>query len=358
MNQQHKIDKGGYMEEALRAYFISLGYFVVRGIKFKYQGFDVTDVDLWLYMRPSTITRERINVDIKNKKTPQAIERIFWTKGLQQVLGLENCIVATTDSRSAVIEFGHKNDVIVLDGNFFSRLNRYKDNQDRFSEEEFYVLFDRQTNGSVKSEWRKRLELCKSALLSQLDYSGCNFWLREAKYFIHEAIIDNDKSEAACRYMYLIASFFLIGLDYIFKDLSFFDSETRSKNLRDGFQHGALGRVGTEQIVMMSTKIIESYLPNGRNLASALKRNVEDEYNLIQSDILKEFFNKTEIIKNLFIYACKLEELAYARIFIPPHSIDLDIQSILGVVLDFSDIERKKFFDVFKSTDSEFDRYS
>ena len=115
--------KGPHMEEVLRSYFLDLGYFVVRGPQFRYQGFDITDVDLWLYMRPSPLTRERIIVDAKQRRTPQAIERIFWAKGLQLALGLEGCIVATTDKRAAVREFGRQNGVSVLDGTFFARLS-------------------------------------------------------------------------------------------------------------------------------------------------------------------------------------------------------------------------------------------
>ena len=114
--------KGSIAEEALRQYFLSLGFFVVRSIPFKYKSFDITDIDLLLYSRKNTISRERINVDIKCKKTPQAIERIFWTKGLQEVLGLDNCIVATTDKRPATREFGSLHNVLVLDGNFLTIL--------------------------------------------------------------------------------------------------------------------------------------------------------------------------------------------------------------------------------------------
>jgi len=89
MNQTLK--KGEATEEILREYFLKLGYFVVRSIPYKYNQFDVTDVDIWLYSRPSPLTRERTNVDVKRKKTPQALERIFWAKGLQQVLSLERC---------------------------------------------------------------------------------------------------------------------------------------------------------------------------------------------------------------------------------------------------------------------------
>lgn len=42
-------NKGQKMEEILRIYFLKSGYYVSRGIPFKYRNFDVTDIDLWLY---------------------------------------------------------------------------------------------------------------------------------------------------------------------------------------------------------------------------------------------------------------------------------------------------------------------
>ncbi|WP_206206140.1 hypothetical protein, partial [Pseudomonas viridiflava] len=72
MSQQ--LLKGPAAEEAIRNYFLSIGYFVVRGCAFKYNQFDVTDIDLFLYGKSSAFSRERLNADIKNKKTPQALE--------------------------------------------------------------------------------------------------------------------------------------------------------------------------------------------------------------------------------------------------------------------------------------------
>ncbi len=92
-----KVNKGEVMEELLRDYFMQAGYYVVRGVPFVYEGFDITDIDLWLYSRTSSISREITIVDIKNKKTPQAIERIFWTKGLAEAVGAGNAIVASTE---------------------------------------------------------------------------------------------------------------------------------------------------------------------------------------------------------------------------------------------------------------------
>ena len=102
--------KGAQAEETMRQRFRQMGYFAVRGIPYSFREFHVTDIDLWLY-GPTAAFRERINVDIKNKKTPQAIERIFWALGVTQALRLDRCIVVTTENNPAVLEFGRRRGV-------------------------------------------------------------------------------------------------------------------------------------------------------------------------------------------------------------------------------------------------------
>ena len=127
--------KGARAEEAIRSVFRKEGYYVVRGIPYVFQGRDVTDIDLWLYGRTGAF-RERINVDIKNKKTPQAIERFFWALGVMQVLRLDRCIVVTTERNPAVVEFGRRSNVAVIDGQYLQS-PQVEPDTDRLSEEEF-----------------------------------------------------------------------------------------------------------------------------------------------------------------------------------------------------------------------------
>lgn len=47
METQQTLFKGELMEELLRYYFLEMGYFVARGVKFQYQNMDVTDIDLF-----------------------------------------------------------------------------------------------------------------------------------------------------------------------------------------------------------------------------------------------------------------------------------------------------------------------
>ncbi|HDZ2802902.1 TPA: hypothetical protein RSS92_005430, partial [Klebsiella pneumoniae] len=153
-----KINKGEVMEELLRDYFMQAGYYVVRGVPFVYEGFDITDIDLWLYSRTSSISREITIVDIKNKKTPQAIERIFWTKGLAEAVGANNAIVASTEKRSEVKDFGRKLNITVLDGNFLSKLQKSQTRLElRISDEELFYLFDSYGLGKLDGDWKQRI---------------------------------------------------------------------------------------------------------------------------------------------------------------------------------------------------------
>lgn len=60
--------KGLALEEVLKNYFSRAGYVAVRGVPYRVDGEEVTDIDLWLYERPGAATRRRIIVDVKNKK--------------------------------------------------------------------------------------------------------------------------------------------------------------------------------------------------------------------------------------------------------------------------------------------------
>jgi hypothetical protein len=341
-------DKGGNAEELLRAYFHALGYYVARGVKFTYKGNSVSDIDLWLYLKSSSLNRERAIVDIKNKKVPQAMERILWTRGLLGMLNLDTCIVATTDKRPVVREFGKIHNVNVLDGNFFSKLKEvHMLASTRYTEEEFINEIKRDDSTIFKGDWCKILEDSKSRLLFELDYSGCNLWLNDIKYFLEQAQIDPARREFACRLGYLIFSHFLIGLDFAMKDLAFLDDEARGKVILEGFKHGSSGRDGIKNVLHSTYTLIERFLPNGRDLSSQLKRSLHETMDQVPVEILKEYFSKSNVIKALFSNARKFEELAYKREFTNPNHLETELAAIVSIVLDFSEINRKGFFEKF-----------
>ena len=90
--------KGADLEEFVRAYFARQGFFALRSVSLRFEDEEVTDIDVWSYGRQSASIRTRTLVDVKDKRSPKAFERILWARGMQLALGCDRAIVATTDS--------------------------------------------------------------------------------------------------------------------------------------------------------------------------------------------------------------------------------------------------------------------
>ncbi len=332
------LKKGELAEEKLRLYFLSLGYFVVRSIKAEFKGFDVTDVDLFLYSRPSPISRERTNVDVKMKQRPQALERVFWTKGLKEVLDLEKCIVATTDRRGHVGEFGAKNEVLVLDGNFMNKLdstNRYS--SVRMNEEEFITLLAKISSDN----WKKAYEEAKSNLLNRLNFDGLNALLNRIKSLL-EAIYSGNSDESCYRTLYIYIAYFLITLDYSIKDFSYKDQKERSQIISDGIRFGEMGQKKSEEIVAMSSALMSSFMNKEDYDISAIESEVLSQFMSIPSDDIADYLGNTKMMQRLLPISLEFEKIAFDKIFSTPMTTSSELQSVLGLLCDFYSIDRKR----------------
>ena len=332
-----KLLKGAAAEEALRNYFLNIGYYVVRGCKFSFHSFDVTDIDLWLYARNSPLSRERINVDIKNKKTPQALERIFWTKGLQSVLGLDSCVVATTDTRSDVSEFGLKHNVKVLDGKFLSRLTKSPRSQlERISEEDFLADINDGSLGRLGGDWRNRYELSKSRLLHSLNFDGCNAYLGDIEYLLTKIASGID----AWRLLYVSCSHLLIVVDFIVSELVTADQEHRRQVIARGIRYGESGQKFTENVGRMAAGLVES-VTGEAGLSETVQQELMSQAASVKAELLADFFSKSAASASLFDTAILLEAAAFSPKVAMPSSMPVIIQSIIGVLADFYGIDRK-----------------
>lgn len=329
--------KGELMEEKLRQYFLDNGYYVARGVKYKYDDLDITDIDLFLYSKVSSLSRERINVDIKNKKTPKAFERIIWTKGLQNLLLFDNCVVATSEKRDSIRQYGKKHNVLILDGDFLQRLNYKVEN--RMSEDVFLKNLSqiKSLNVFKNQTWNNLYEDSKSRLLNELDFSGFNKSLITVKYFI-EKCFNPQKREQATRVLYATLSHSLVILDYVLRDIMFLELNLRKETLSDGFKFGNLGREGVNRTIDMAIKITNSKIP-----ANIIKQSIDTN----QTDILVDFFSKSDVSKNIFKIAVDLENKALSNTFVTPDLLDPPARSLMYLFLDFFSINRKSFYDLY-----------
>jgi hypothetical protein len=337
MIEQKKLFKGEQMEELLRKYFMASGYYVTRGARYRFEGNDITDVDLFLYMRESSMIRNRINVDIKNKKSPQAFERILWANGVMKLLQLDSCIVATTEKRPVVHSFGLLHKTVVLDGYFLAKLK--PDEDLRLSEDELMDQLSAFTsyNFFKNKDWRFIYEVSKSKLLSELDFSGYNSAIILSRYFIEKILVDDEKRILALRMLYIVISHSLIIIDFILKDVVFLDQQSKENRLSEGLKFGNLGREGVDRIIKLAASI-------SKTQPSSLLASMDNT----STDVLKNFFAKNENSKNTFSLAREFEALGYEVNLQSPHLLSAGPKSVLGVYLDYFNIERKKFFDAFQ----------
>lgn len=321
------LERGEFMEEQLRGFFLDLGYYVLRGAKFKFQEVEVTDIDLWIYHRSTPISRERINVDIKNKAKPAAVERIIVAKGIMNIFGFDQCIVATTDKRSEVLEFGEQHGVVVLNGNFLNRIKRLK--QERHSEETFNELLKDEFS-KFTINWFSKNEQAKSKLIQNLDFITANHLIVEIGTILVQVHSNPLKKESSLRLLYLFISYLCICVDFILKDYAFIDVIEKQKSLTEGFRFGVVGgskiKLRLEQLAKDTNRSVSSI------------KAIMDELSI---DILVDFFGKGDSFKNLFHWAKEFESAAYTKNLANPSALPLELKGIIGMLCDFCKVDRK-----------------
>ncbi|WP_135456764.1 hypothetical protein [Vibrio echinoideorum] len=340
-----QLGKGFEMEEHLRSYFNKAGYYVVRGVPFNYEGFDVTDIDLWLYSRASPTARNITIVDVKNKKTPQAIERIFWVKGLTEAVAADDAIVATTEKREAVKDFGKQLGVLVLDGVFLSKLSKKATPSLRLSDEEFVNNIELYSLGKLDGDWKGQIILSKAMLSNGLNFDTCNKWLQVAEFFAQQTVMHTTHSVTAYRCFTYVLSLFSIGVDYIMRELSFLDQNERREKLAEGFTYGSMGKEGIDNMINMSLSLVEQFSEEGKSVANQVKRKVETEFDTLPSSILAEFLSSNAHTTSLFNVAKELELCATSKEFTNYSSLSVPVKSLIGCLLDYWSIDRKSFKD-------------
>lgn len=339
-----KLDKGFELEERLRSYFLKAGYYVARGVPFKYEGFDVTDIDLWLYGRTSSVSREIAIVDVKNKKTPQALERVFWVEGLKKAVNATNSIVATTDRRKEISDFGKSMGTIVLDGNFLQRLGSPEEHlKSRLSDEEIEQKINDYSLSKLDGDWKGRLTESKELLSKGLNFDSCIKWIENAHFFAEKVQSNDIQAETASRCFFLICSFLSIGLDFILKDLSFEEHRIRKERIKEGLTYGSRGKEGIDKIIENAAGLIKQYVSESSSISETIRSGVAKDLFKLRTTIISEHVSRSEFVKNAFSIARELEIKAYSREFLDFNSFSIDSKSFVFVLLDYFEMDRGGF---------------
>lgn len=347
------VPKGAVLEEVLRAYFLRAGFFVIRGVPFRFADEDLTDVDLWLYERPTGTSRRVQICDIKYKQRPKAVERIFWTSGLADALGVDGAYVATTDKRKTLRSVADKLDLQLIDGTDIQRIQNSQNvlYAERIGDEQLISELQ-----SVDRLFRNRhLQDARLDILSALSEGfGAASTVRALEAFgrLAGSVVsyhpDSAAARAAGRLAYLAAAIACESIDYVSVGAAFRTIEERRELILSAVRLGALSNDEGDQALRVALALVEKYVPGGRATAAALKNSLKQDLEKIPAEIIADQAVRLLKSDQLFVTGRELEMAAYASSLPPFDNLGSSAKSLIGAFLDYSNIDRERFANAWK----------
>lgn len=339
--------KGPDLEETLKAYFWQAGYFAVRGLPFRLDDEDITDVDLWLYERPAALTRRRLILDAKNKKVPRAAERLVWARGLQAALGVDGAIVASTDKRQSSRRLSKAMGVTLLDGDAISKLTNTTKLRlgEQLPSEDFDGLFKAVDSGRRNGDWRAALLTPRASLLTSFGVHSTNTALRSVGFFGEQAILaapSSVQATTALRGFYSTSAYAAIGLDYVLADLGFRSQEERRTALTNGIRFGQTETTEALATVRAAIGLVRQHAPNGNSIAKQVELGFEQQAANVSAETIADYVSRISTADALHTVARELERNAYKLEMVHYDGLSVEARSLLGVFLDFHDLSREK----------------
>jgi hypothetical protein len=346
--------KGAVLEEVLRAYFLRAGFFVIRGVPFRFADEDLTDVDLWLYERPTGTSRRVQICDIKYKQRPKAVERIFWTSGLAEALEVDGAYVATTDKRKSLRSVAEKRDLQLIDGTDLQRIHSSQTilYADRIGDEQLI-----QELRYIDKEFRnKNLQESRIDILSALSEGfGAPSAVRALEGFSRLAGAaasyhpDSKAARAAGRLAYLAAAITCESLDYVSVGAAFRTLEERRELILSAVRLGALSSEGGQQTLKLALALVEKYAPGGKSTATAVETGLKKDLARIPAEIVADQAVKLLKADQLFSTGRELEMASYCAALPPFDALGVETKSMLGALLDYAGIDRERFAQAWKT---------
>jgi hypothetical protein len=341
--------KGPMLEELVRAYFSQQGLFALRGISLRFEADEVTDVDVWVYGRQSASVRTRTLVDVKNKRSPKALERILWARGMQLALGCDRAIVATTDNNPKVVRFAHQQKIAILTKEFLERLQKGIDIKGRLTLEEFTANIRSYKENKLDGDWLRRISDAKSALVSLHGYPAFNAAMSAFGFFAERSETRPQHKEQALRAAFLTAGLACIALDSALERIVYEDSHSRYKAIATGVTYGDAGDSKVQNSIDTVLSIIASGMENGRVVALQAREALNRLFEGVRADIIAEHFSREHNAAALFGAAKEFDDHAHKRDLTSASNLSMEAKSILGVFTDFVQAKRSAIFSDFKT---------
>jgi hypothetical protein len=332
--------KGPRLEEVVRSFFSQQGYFALRSVPYRFSGDDVTDVDVWLYSRQAPSLRMTGIVDVKNKKSPRAYERILWTKGLQAALKADKAMVATTDGNPSVTALAKELGVTLIPRSFLERSEDSGALSSRLTLEDIVKQIETNRSHREDGNWIGVLADAKATLASIGGFPAFNRATAAFRFFAERAEVRVMHADIALRCALQGAAIACIALDMALARLSFDDRRARYNAIVDGINFGDTGDGRTKQALENAFSVIGETTQNGKAIAAQARAHLKHQLKSIRADLIAEYFMRESNAMQLFDAARELDEAAHTTA--PPETNGLTVaaRSIIGVLCDFVGMDR------------------
>jgi hypothetical protein len=345
--------KGEVAEETLAEYFRAAGFFAVRGIPFRHEGADLTDLDVWLYERGAGVSRRRFIVDSKNKKTPKVVERIFWTSGLRDALEMDGAFVASTSPREETQKIARRVNVGLIDITALARTNGGEEihAKIRLTKEELDWLLSQMDKEHESKQWRSTRDELVASVIMAFGGGTANVALRAAKFYGEQALSSAPGSrtrETAQRMLYLSLSFAAISFDFISARNAFQPLAQRRADLEDTLRFGTDPQE-TKKRISLAVDLVRGYLPNGPAVSNQLRAKIDEATAIMPVDIMAEVVMKMAGKGHLFEVGRTFDKAAYDVQLPALADLGTDARSFAGAVFDYFGIDRVKIVEALKA---------
>jgi len=337
--------KGAGLEELARAYFSRQGFFALRSVSILFEDDEVTDADVWLYGRQGLGFRTRTVVDVKDKKSPKAFERILWARGMQLATNCDRAVVVTTDTASKVARFATQQKVSLVTAAFLRHWAGTNDPlEDRLSLEEFTASIQSFSGHKHDGDWLKQIAAAKTATVCLSPFPAFNAALSSFRFFADRAATRPLHREQALRCAYLSAALACVALDAALEKMSFEFPKTRYDLIYSGVAYGDTGDHAVQKSIDTVLTVISKGVNNGAVLARQTRDALEKLFAGLGANTIAEFFAKEQNAAHLFQVARELEHRAHARSRADLTALSIEAKSIIGVFADFVGAKRQPLF--------------
>jgi hypothetical protein len=347
--------KGLDLEEALKSYFWKAGYFAVRAVPFRLDEDELaTDIDVWLYERPTALTRRRLIVDARDRKSPKVTERLVWTKGVQVALGVDGAIVATKDRRPIAKKLSKMLGIVILDGNAVTRLinSEQLKNPGQLRSEEFESAVRRVDNSRRSADWWRAVRDIRASMLSGMGVQSMNKGLLASGYFAQQIISAQPQSDQAAvglRLFYHASALAAISLDYILASEALQSQDERRQSIIGSIRYGNPEGSAGIPIIRAAIGLARKYTDNGASIAKQIEYGFYGEADRIPAEIIADYVARISGSDALFNVAREIERTSTG---VPLRSFDelsTEAKALLGVFLDFNGISRERLAEAWRS---------